>query len=67
MATGTSVQLQTPSHLPVLWKEVMDGLQVKPNGIYLDGTFGRGGHASGLLAQLGPNGRLLVTIVEPRS
>ena len=67
MATGTSVQLQTPSHLPVLWKEVMDGLQVKPNGIYLDGTFGRGGHASGLLAQLGPNGRLLVMDKDPEA
>ena len=45
MANGTSVPMQTPRHLPVMWKEVMDGLHVKPDGRYLDGTFGRGGHA----------------------
>ncbi|RQW77246.1 MAG: 16S rRNA (cytosine(1402)-N(4))-methyltransferase [Methylococcus sp.] len=45
MANGTSVPLQTPRHLPVMWKEVMDGLHVKPDGRYLDGTFGRGRHA----------------------
>lgn len=67
MAIGTSVQMQTPRHLPVLWKEVMDGLHVKPNGIYLDGTFGRGGHARGLLAQLGSDGALLVMDKDPEA
>ena len=60
MTQGTSVQMQTPRHLPVMWKEVMDGLQIKENGTYLDGTFGRGGHARGILAKLGTDGRLLI-------
>ena len=41
-------------HLPVLYSQVMDGLAVKADGTYLDGTFGRGGHARGVLSQLGP-------------
>lgn len=65
MAIGTSVQMQTPRHLPVMWKEVMDGLRIKPDGIYLDGTFGRGGHASGMLDLIGPTGILLVMDKDP--
>jgi len=60
VAQGTSVQPQTPRHLPVMWKEVMDGLRIKENGVYLDGTFGRGGHARGILEALGPDGALLL-------
>jgi len=41
------------AHLPVLFAEVMDGLAVKEDGTYLDGTFGRGGHARGVLQRLG--------------
>ncbi len=52
-------------HLPVLFAEVMEGLAVKADGIYLDGTFGRGGHARGVLARLGPEGRLLVMDKDP--
>jgi 16S rRNA C1402 N4-methylase RsmH len=33
----------TPRHLPVMWTQVMEGLQVRTDGRYLDGTFGRGG------------------------
>jgi 16S rRNA (cytosine1402-N4)-methyltransferase len=65
MAIGTSVQMQTPRHLPVMWKEVMDGLRIKADGVYLDGTFGRGGHARGMLEALGPDGRLLLTDKDP--
>ena len=65
MAIGTSVQTQTPRHLPVMWKEVMDGLRIKGDGVYLDGTFGRGGHARGMLEALGPDGRLLLTDKDP--
>lgn len=65
MVTGTSVPMQTPRHLPVMWKEVMDGLRVKRDGRYLDGTFGRGGHARGILDQLGPDGRLLLMDKDP--
>ena len=37
------------AHLPVLFAQVMEGLRVLPDGTYLDGTFGRGGHARGVL------------------
>jgi 16S rRNA (cytosine1402-N4)-methyltransferase len=56
-----------PGHLPVLFAQVMDALQVKADGIYLDGTFGRGGHARGVLEQLGPGGRLLLMDKDPEA
>ena len=56
---------QTAAHVPVLFAEVMEGLAVKVDGTYLDGTFGRGGHARGVLRQLGPEGRLLVMDKDP--
>ena len=55
------------AHLPVLFAEVMDGLAVKEDGTYLDGTFGRGGHARGVLQRLGPQGRLLVMDKDPEA
>ena len=57
----------SPLHLPVLYAQVMEGLQVKENGTYLDGTFGRGGHARGVLQQLGPGGRLLLMDKDPEA
>jgi len=54
-------------HLPVLYDEVMEGLAVKAEGTYLDGTFGRGGHARGVLAKLGPGGRLLLMDKDPEA
>ncbi|MFS8138030.1 MAG: 16S rRNA (cytosine(1402)-N(4))-methyltransferase RsmH [Thermomonas sp.] len=56
-----------PAHLPVMFAEVMAGLAVKAEGIYLDGTFGRGGHARGVLDKLGPGGRLLVMDKDPEA
>ncbi|TXK65012.1 16S rRNA (cytosine(1402)-N(4))-methyltransferase RsmH [Alkalisalibacterium limincola] len=56
-----------PSHLPVMFKQVLDGLQVTRDGRYLDGTFGRGGHARGVLEQLGPAGQLLVMDKDPEA
>ena len=53
------------AHQPVLLSEAINALAVVPDGIYLDGTFGRGGHAAALLAQLGPQGRLLATDRDP--
>ena len=47
------------SHQAVLLKPTVDGLSIHPNGIYIDGTFGRGGHSRYLLDQLGPKGQLL--------
>ena len=55
------------AHLPVLFAEVMDGLAVKADGTYLDGTFGRGGHARGVLQRLGPQGQLLVMDKDPEA
>ncbi len=46
-------------HLPVMYAEVLQALAIKADGIYLDCTFGRGGHSSGVLTQLGNKGRLL--------
>jgi 16S rRNA (cytosine1402-N4)-methyltransferase len=55
------------AHLPVLFAQVMDGLRVVEDGRYLDGTFGRGGHARGVLEQLGPGGRLLLMDKDPEA
>jgi 16S rRNA (cytosine1402-N4)-methyltransferase len=48
-----------------MWTQVMEGLQVRRDGRYLDGTFGRGGHARGVLEALGPDGRLLLMDKDP--
>lgn len=59
---------QSPAgHLPVLYTQVLEGLRVIENGVYLDGTFGRGGHARGVLAQLGSAGRLLLMDKDPEA
>ncbi|MEG3184080.1 16S rRNA (cytosine(1402)-N(4))-methyltransferase RsmH [Lysobacter erysipheiresistens] len=55
----------TSGHLPVMYRQVLDGLRVGGSGTYLDGTFGRGGHARGVLEQLGPGGRLLLMDKDP--
>jgi len=55
------------AHLPVLFAQVMEGLRVLPDGTYLDGTFGRGGHARGVLEKLGPGGRLLLMDKDPEA
>lgn len=46
-------------HVPVLLQETVDGLQIQPDGIYVDCTFGGGGHSSEILKRLGKNGQLL--------
>ncbi len=46
-------------HNPVLLKESVDGLNIKPNGVYVDVTFGGGGHSREILKRLGDDGRLL--------
>ena len=48
-----------PTHIPVLYQEVLKGLQIKPGGRYIDGTLGGGGHAAGILEKSSPDGRLL--------
>ncbi|MBT8124342.1 MAG: 16S rRNA (cytosine(1402)-N(4))-methyltransferase RsmH [Gammaproteobacteria bacterium] len=46
-------------HHPVLLKEVIEALNIEPNGKYIDCTFGRGGHSEEILKRLGPGGKLL--------
>ncbi len=46
-------------HIPVLLQEVIDALQIKPDGIYADCTFGGGGHSKAIIAKLGDQGKLL--------
>ena len=52
-------------HIPVMLGEAVEGLAVQAGGRYLDGTFGRGGHARAVLSRLGPDGRLLLMDRDP--
>ncbi|HEA25625.1 MAG TPA: 16S rRNA (cytosine(1402)-N(4))-methyltransferase, partial [Ectothiorhodospiraceae bacterium] len=52
-------------HQPVLLHEAIDALSIKPSGIYLDGTFGRGGHSAAIVEQLNAEGHLLATDRDP--
>ena len=56
-----------PAHRPVLLEEVIAGLAIEPAGLYVDGTYGRGGHARAVLAQLGTEGRLVVVDRDPQA
>lgn len=49
----------TTYHIPVLLKPSVDGLNIRPDGVYVDVTFGGGGHSREILSRLGENGRLL--------
>ena len=46
-------------HVSVLLTEAVEALAIKPDGVYVDATFGRGGHSREILARLGPVGRLI--------
>ncbi len=52
-------------HQPVLIDEVIEHLNIIPNGIYIDGTFGRGGHSRAILGRLGEQGMLLAIDKDP--
>ena len=54
-------------HVSVLLHESIDGLAIKPDGIYIDGTFGRGGHSRQILSRLGENGRLYSIDRDPQA
>jgi len=54
-------------HIPVLKREVMAALQIKHDGLYLDATLGRGGHAAEICQQLGKAGRLVAIDRDPRA
>jgi 16S rRNA (cytosine1402-N4)-methyltransferase len=56
----------TPAvHLPVLLTEAVAALAIQPGGLYVDATFGRGGHSRAILSQLGPHGRLIALDRDP--
>jgi 16S rRNA (cytosine1402-N4)-methyltransferase len=52
--------MSQPYHIPVLLNEVIEGLHIKQDGVYVDCTFGGGGHSKTILEKLGPNARLIV-------
>ena len=58
MTTPDTNKDQPAYHLPVLFQESLDALAIRPDGAYVDCTFGGGGHSRGILGRLGPGGRL---------
>ncbi len=57
--------MSSNEHVPVLLEPVLEGLNIKPDGIYVDGTFGRGGHSRRILDQLSEQGRLIALDRDP--
>lgn len=57
--------MSAASHITVLLHEAVEALAIRPDGIYVDGTFGRGGHSRAILARLGPSGRLIAFDRDP--
>ncbi|MGL4616213.1 MAG: 16S rRNA (cytosine(1402)-N(4))-methyltransferase RsmH [Shewanella sp.] len=55
------------AHLSVLLEETVGGLNIKDDGIYIDGTFGRGGHSRQILQRLGQHGRLIAIDRDPQA
>jgi 16S rRNA (cytosine1402-N4)-methyltransferase len=55
------------AHRPVLLDEAIEALRVRPDGAYVDATFGRGGHTRAILARLGPDGRVLALDRDPEA
>jgi 16S rRNA (cytosine1402-N4)-methyltransferase len=52
-------------HIPVLATQAVEALAIRPEGVYVDGTFGRGGHSREILARLGARGRLIALDRDP--
>jgi 16S rRNA (cytosine1402-N4)-methyltransferase len=55
------------THVTVLLAEAVEALEIKRDGVYVDGTFGRGGHSRAILARLGAQGRLVAFDRDPRA
>lgn len=58
---------QTFEHITVLLHEAVDALNIRADGVYVDGTFGRGGHSRLILSRLGKEGRLVVFDKDPQA
>lgn len=58
---------QRTYHVPALLGPTLDGLNIQPDGVYVDATFGGGGHARAILDRLGPKGRLLAFDQDPEA
>jgi 16S rRNA (cytosine1402-N4)-methyltransferase len=54
-------------HRTVLLAEAVEALAIKPDGVYVDCTFGRGGHSRLILSRLGPEGRLIAFDKDPEA
>ena len=54
-------------HVPVLFNEALKALNISSSGIFMDGTFGRGGHSGAILQRLGSDGRLLAIDKDPQA
>ncbi len=59
--------MSSNEHVPVLLGPVLDGLNIRKDGVYVDGTFGRGGHSSAILGLLGDSGRLIAIDRDPQA
>jgi len=57
--------MESNYHVPVLLQECIDGLNIKPDGVYVDVTFGGGGHSREILAKLGKGGVLIAFDQDP--
>ena len=62
-----SAPLAASGHDTVLLAEAVDALVLRPDGIYVDGTYGRGGHARAVLSRLSPQGRLVAFDKDPEA
>ena len=58
---------QSFEHVTVLLHEAVDALNIRANGVYVDGTFGRGGHSRLILSKLSENGRLIIFDKDPQA
>ena len=59
--------MSSDTHVPVLLGPVLEGLEIKDDGLYVDGTFGRGGHSSAILKRLNADGRLIAVDRDPQA
>ena len=59
--------MSSDAHVPVLLEPVLEGLKIRPDGYYVDGTFGRGGHSGEILKQLNAKGRLIAIDRDPQA